>query len=245
MEDNMPVWSPDSANRCLLCGSRVDSDAKICPFCGSNKFTGGQQEAPVMVEQPTASQTVTKNIDIKKRILLIPVAVIILFALIGIVVSLISCEHVYTSEVLEEASYSMEGRTKYTCEKCNKSYIETTAKLLSPVTVTVTDKHARMDYTSVLREKWVGFTFKLENTSGRAIQSISGTLVVKKNGDTLMNLSCSFSKQPIPAYSSIIMEDYGCTLYNWEDDTVYYTDYENLTFEFRLSNVTYAGMIEE
>ena len=119
--------------------------------------------------------------------------------------------------------------------------------------MTVLDKDQGEDYSSgydpFTKDRWILFKTKLENTSDRAIQSATGTLYISQNGRTLMEVYCTFT-QPVPAHSSIVLDDFGVTIYSWEWTSVidgdsiqgvYYADYSSLQFSFALENIAYAG----
>ncbi len=231
--------------KCLYCGKDVPSGYTICPYCRSAKFDvqNEQDDMPVaIVEKP----------KIKSWIWIVVAVVFFLFIIALILNGIKECDHNYTEEIVSEATYSETGLKELVCSECGETATETIPVLPAVVEVEVLDKYEYEeaaepmilpDGTSIERlpVKSSLFDIKITNISSETVRGVKGTLKVK-SGETVLNIMCDFSELNIPASYSYTEKGYGYEFTGYSNQgelMVYITPYEDLEFEFEVTEIIY------
>lgn len=112
------------------------------------------------------------------------------------------------------------------------------------VTVIVTDKQTLdINYDAGRYSPRVEFTFEVYNNTEKDIKGIQGLLIIKDLfGVDIMSTGLDFTGQTISANGSITVSEMGFDINQFMDDHVkiYYTDYEDLNFEYEVTSIVYS-----
>lgn len=239
--------------KCLFCGNIAEDNALSCPKCQSSKFdsitntpvnTAASESAnppfrysaynQSPVSSPQTNSIFSKLKNIKWVPLIIAAAI---FALIFIILLLTRCKHEYNAgETVENASFPGSRDMRYTCLKCDKTYDEEIPLIEFDVTGKETPEVKLSMY------KYIVFPVNIKNVSTETITGFKGTLTVTYEKYHL-NVVCDFSDELFSAGETKTFSDFGCEhnkmIYDSTFNEIEDADYEDLEFEFKLTEVEY------
>ena len=160
-------------------------------------------------------------------------------------------EHTYKEEITKESTFKEEGEKTFTCETCGDSYTESIPVRDDEVVVTVTSKSNQpTDISAGRYSDRVTLSFDVMNNSDKNIKGVQGHLTVYDLfGEKIMKSDCDFTGNNIPSGGSITVDDLGMDINQFMDHHVkfYNTDFEDLKFEYEVTNIVYedgSGMEE-
>ncbi len=112
------------------------------------------------------------------------------------------------------------------------------------VTVNVTDKrNLETNYKAGRYSPRVEFTFEVYNNTSKDIKGVQGILTIKDLfGVDIMSSRLDFTGQTISADGSITVSDMGMDINQFMDDDVkvYTTDFEDLNFAYKVTQIVYT-----
>lgn len=163
-----------------------------------------------------------------------------------------ACEHEYESEVVNEASYYLDGEIKKRCIFCNDEITETIPKLDIPIELTVTNlKTVEQEREPLVMPDgmeifqpsiyWIVFEMDVKNVSDDDLSGFSGQITITDN-DRKLNVSGSFDEK-IKAGESVHLTDYGFQVTHNDmtlaDNMLMDKSIEEIEIEFTLNKVQF------
>lgn len=157
--------------------------------------------------------------------------------------------HSYQEEITKESTFDEEGIKTFTCKECGNTYTETIPVIKDKVIVTVKDKYnLDIDYDANRYSPWVNFTFEVYNNTNKDIKGVQGELHIKDLfGKEFTSGYMDFVGQTIKAKESVTYENMGYDLNQFVEEhmKLFYTDYEDLIFEYKVTSIVYTDGTEE
>lgn len=153
-------------------------------------------------------------------------------------------EHNYEEAITKEATFTEEGIKTFTCKNCGDSYTESIPVRDDKVVFTVVNKiNYEADADAWRFNPFVELVCKIENMTNKKIKGIQGELVINDLfGKEITTIGWDVTGENIPANGSITQEGYGLEINQFMDDDMklYNTNYDDLKFEYKVTQIVYA-----